>query len=269
MEKNEQNFLNAIEKEYNSFNRIELPPSINEEIERCYKDAKETSNEKELLSCFDWMYSRRKDFQKHNLRYVNFKSVDRFKKYTPFYKLIRQLYEEANPNIFVDYSKNPWQLIDMAIVQLEADLNDTIKGNVDLFWYKKFNKIYDDNEPYWTDYADDFVKLLNLVYNVGDYFIVEVHEKLYFTGFCNESPELNDQVYISRKSNQKERTLYRDMYLKFSNDLTGIISDKMKEIGKLITTKFSAKEFRSVLELEEFVQPQINKWFLLFVERNL
>jgi hypothetical protein len=169
-----------------------------------------------------------------------------------------------------ELNTKPWQILDMAIAQLENNLNAEYRGELDIFWSERFYKKYSESNDYYFDEVNEFVELLNLVEGVDDYFALDVIEKYYFNGgYPNGYSELSENLYISRVSNQEERLSYNAAWNKLSIDLTEQISDKMVEIERLISSKFSSKDLATILEIEDSILHSFNNWYQKLEKKSI
>ena len=262
MEATNQELLNRIESFKHSFNWKEITIELKQNLDKVFDEATPDKNENELYSILNWLRQRYTEYKIANCRYIFFSGVNERKKYTPFYNLVRTAYEEANPSLAYNLKTNPWQIIDMAIIQLESGLKNGLRDETDLMWAEKLTEKY-FNEETWLQYVDEFVELMGIVDGVDDYFVLDIVERYYLNGdYPNGRHEKSEeQLYISRESNQAIRVSYEDAYEKLSNNLVSKIVSIMNDMKKILATKYDEKKLFKSLQIEEGYESAFRLWY--------
>ena len=115
--------LERLDSLHQAFNWREIPDDLNSEIEERFDFAKSKVNDQYFPEICGEILFWYKEFQEHNLRYLVSPIVDRIKKYTPFYNVLRELSDISHSSERIDFLQSPWQIVDLAIIQMEYDLN--------------------------------------------------------------------------------------------------------------------------------------------------
>jgi len=229
-----------------SFNWNEIPDNLVIVL----KEAISANNDlNALYSSINFLGEQRSIFYKKNFRYIKYACVDSRRKYTPFYNLIRKIYDDSFPN--VNSQTDLWQIVDLAIYQIEYDLYCAFRSETDLFWYEKLTEIFATSNDYYYEHLAEFLRLMGLVQNIDDYYLIGVVENDYGDG--SECPQPynfdNEQLFICRKSIPEYRITYNKAWENFSDDLIDQVSLKMKDIAQLLNSKYTEKELFEFLEI--------------------
>jgi hypothetical protein len=239
----------SIEK---SFNWREIP----EDISKAVKEAIEININDDinnLKSRENYLLEQRHIFMKQNFRYVKYRSIDNRNKYTPFYSTIRKLYEETYPINSIDaFKKDLWQVLDFAIAEIEIELYASFKGHFTHFMHDKLN-LYCPNQDFYYENIYEFICFLGLINGIEDYKVIGIVENYYDDGMAIPQPyDYNDEVlYITHKTLPNQRIRYYDAWDKFSNDIFERVDLKVKEIARLVKSKYTELELFDLLAIEQ------------------
>ena len=198
----------------------------------------------------DYLLAERDKYVKMNYRFVQYKCVDRIEKYSDFYLAVRKLYEAEYPPKSIEMMlKDLWQILDLAIENLENDLNCCFRDEVNLFWFDRIAELFDSSRNDYLDNIQEFMDFSGLLYGIQDYRLLGVIEREYNYDLSYNDAE--EKHYISWGSNSENRVSYDDLWSKFSNDLVGRVSSKISDIGKLLISKFTKDELLQYLSIEK------------------
>ena len=261
MEEKIKDLKSQIESTKERFNWKEIPHSLKKEFDDIYLEASKSDNERDLENISHWMYERYVEFKKAKCRYIIFDIIDKTK-YTPFYSVLRSAYETSYPDSMHNYKDYPWHILDMAIFQMESELKDIFRGEIDFHWDVKFTGKFSPSNDYYLHEVDDFLFLYNVVDRVDDYFITEVIEKYFFNGYDGRFPEMSEELlYVSRISDQTYRIDYYEAWSDMSFKLYNQIRALMKDLGELLTSKYTANELKQFIGIEDGYEREYMEWY--------
>ena len=243
---------NSIAKIEKYFNWQEIPKNIAIAL----KDAIEINiNEDVNILKYkeEYLYDQRHIFMKQNFRYVKYGSIDDRNKYTPFYNTLRKIYEESNPINSVDaYKKDLWQVLDFAIIEIEIQLYASFKDYCIHFFNEKLN-LYCPNLDFYYENVYEFICFLGLIDGIEDYKVIGIVENYYDDGMEIPQPyDYNNEVlYITHDTLPNQRISYYDAWEKFSDDVFERVDLKVKEIARLLKSKYTELELFDLLSIEQ------------------
>lgn len=269
MEANIEGIKRKITQIADKFNLDEVDEALKNEIEKVLLVSKNTDNVNKLNDIENWFselhYKWKKECEKRNLRYIKFNFIDGRVKYTNFYNLIRTLAENPKPeSIWSKQLQNiSWQVLDMAILQLETDFEASLREETDLLWTDKITEYFSiDNDNFWYNVVE-LVDLKKIIDGVDDYYIKEVITKDYFYGF-DEEPDSNEEEperFLSRESQQELMLPLEEVINETTDKLNGLVSDAVNALGKIIIDTYTLKDLMTVLEIDEGYIKEFSKWY--------
>lgn len=228
--------------------------SIKEEI-------KKVDSIREVNSIQNWLEEQYFEFDKKNLRFNKFPLLDFEDKYTVFYWALRELFED-NFGINISTENFEWQILDLAIIQLEYDLECSIREEIVIGWWEKYTECFSIDSDNWKDRINEFVKLFNVINKEQDWYFLEVKQKHFFWDY-DDSPDEDVVYFIAKKTKENERISYKDAYLILQEKIVEQVFDKMKILGKLLKEKYDSASLRGLFAIDDESEKEFTKWFNL------